>query len=226
MPHPTLTTLFFAGTDTEVGKTYTAALVAGYARGLGKRVGVYKPVASGCRIEDGQMIADDAIRLWEAAGRPKTLEQVCPQRFHWPVAPPQAAAIDGRSVDARLLLSGADVWNDNFDLLVVEGAGGLLSPLAEDVLNIDLACQFKAARLLIVAANRLGVIHQALATCEAAIHRGLRPTGIILCDPTGRSDPSSSTNAIQIARYTDVPVLGEIGYGADETCLEFIRGVL
>lgn len=222
MTHPTLPTLFFAGTDTDVGKTYIAALAARMLRRIGKRVGVYKPVASGCRKVDGVLVADDAIALWEAAGRPQTLDNVCPQRFLEPLAPPEAAAAEGKQVDGDLLRGGADCWNDNVDVLIVEGAGGLLSPLANGILNIDLVQQFDST-LIIVAANRLGAIHQTLATCAAAAHHGAQPRGIILCDTTGHPDASASTNADQISSYSDVPVLGSVPFGGNEEDVAFIE---
>lgn len=215
MTHPKLKKLFFAGTDTDVGKTYSAALVASHCRRAGRRVGVYKPVASGCRRVDGALIADDAVALWDAAGRPRTLADVCPQRFVQPLAPPQAAAQEGKVVDADLLRSGADCWETDSDLLIIEGAGGLFSPLADGVLNIDLVKQFESVTLLIVAANRLGAIHQSLSTCTAAIHHGIQPAGIILCDTTGEAGEPAASNASQIGRYSDVPVLGSIPRGGN-----------
>lgn len=212
MSYRKLLRLFFAGTDTEVGKTYTAALVASHFRQQGKRVGVYKPVASGCLKRGDQLVAEDAIALWEAAGRPRTLEEVCPQRFEQPLAPPEAAAAEGRQVDAERLRSGAEPWETDCDVLIIEGAGGLFSPLAEGVLNIDLAKQLQAD-LVLVAANRLGVIHQVLATCGAAEHAGLSPRGLFLCSPTPTADPSLSGNPRQIARYCSVPILGIVPHG-------------
>ena len=91
--------------------------------------------------------------------------------------------------------------------------GGLFSPLADGLLNIDLAKQFDSAKLLIVAANRLGVIHQVLATCEASKQQGSAPSGIILCQPTPDSDESVLTNHAEIERYSDVPVIGSVAYG-------------
>ena len=87
--------LFVAGTSTEVGKTYVAALIARALVASGWRVGVYKPVASGCRREGERLFAEDAEMLWEAAGKPGDLQRVCPQRFELPVAPPQAARAEG-----------------------------------------------------------------------------------------------------------------------------------
>src|SRR5690349_2937295 len=100
--------LFSTGTDTEVGKTYAAALIVRALVDGGHRVGVYKPAASGCRVEAGRLVSEDALALWEAAGRPGTLDEVCPQRFAAPLAPHLAAEAEGRSLDAALLRAGLD----------------------------------------------------------------------------------------------------------------------
>ena len=78
--------LFITGTDTGVGKTYVAA---GIARGLhasGCRVGVYKPAASGCSRQGDRLVSEDAVRLWEAAGRPDSqnsfVRRCLPCRWH------------------------------------------------------------------------------------------------------------------------------------------------
>ena len=225
MTHPKPTMLFFAGTDTDIGKTYAAALVARMFRQEGKAVGVYKPVASGCREEGGALIAEDALELWEAAGCPRTLDAVCPQRFRAPLAPPESAAAEGRSVNEELLLSGVTSWEAESEVLIVEGVGGLFSPIADGVLNIDLVKRW-GAMLIIVSANRLGAIHQSLSTCAAASHHGVTPTGIILCDSTGASELSAASNAKQIARYCDVPILASIPFGGDEDHVESLQKLI
>jgi len=215
------TILFVSGTDTDVGKTYCAAGIARRLVHSGVRLGVYKPVASGCRRQVEGWIADDARQLWDAAGKPRTLRDVCPQCFEAPLAPPEAARIAGTEVDAEKLRAAAQPWErGDFDVLLVEGAGGLLSPLADGVLNIDLARQFEPARLLIVAHNRLGVIHQVLATCEAAQRRGVRPAGILLSCREPAGDLSLQSNADQIRRYTEIPILGEVKYGGGVETLD------
>ena len=96
--------LFVTGTDTAVGKTYvTAHSWLACWRPKGHKVGVYKPVASGCRRDGDRLISDDAVALWEAAGRPGDLEHVCPQRFEAPLAPHLAAQAEGRQLDTDLL---------------------------------------------------------------------------------------------------------------------------
>ncbi|MFK8114516.1 MAG: dethiobiotin synthase [Rubripirellula sp.] len=224
MPHRTLTKIFFAGTDTDVGKTYVTALVASYLRQQGLSVGVYKPVASGCEEVEGQLVAEDAVKLWEAAGKPRTLAEVCPQKFVASLAPPEAAAIEGKSVDANLLASGATRWED-FDVLLVEGAGGLFSPLADGVLNIDLAKEL-SAEVVVVAANRLGAIHQTLATVAAAKFQGVQPRGLILSTVSEQSDSSVEGNASQIGQYTDVPVIAKVTYDGTLDEVKEIRKLL
>jgi dethiobiotin synthetase len=214
--HRTCKTLFFAGTDTDVGKTYVAALVAQALAQTGNRVGVYKPVASGCHRSEKELVAADARRLWIAAGRPGRLDDVCPQRFEAALAPPEAAQLESRQVDASLLRSGAQCWETDSEVLIVEGAGGLLSPLADDVLNVDLVQQFSPVRLIIVAANRLGAVHKTLATIEASFYRGIRPDAVVLSNVSHRPDESSLTNLRQIAKYSDVPVVGPINYEATQ----------
>ena len=121
--------LFITGTDTEVGKTFVASLIVKQLAGAGHRVGVYKPVASDCVSDGQQLVSEDAVHLWEAAGRPLSLEAVCPQRFEAALAPNLSAAKAGRVLDGDLLRTGIEAWADECDVIVVEGAGGLMSPV-------------------------------------------------------------------------------------------------
>jgi len=72
---------FITGTDTGVGKTHVAAKIAAALRRAGRRVGVYKPVASGCIRSGTTLVSDDAVALWQAAGEPGEIGAVCPQCF-------------------------------------------------------------------------------------------------------------------------------------------------
>src|SRR3954468_12046134 len=107
--------LFIAGTATGVGKTYVGALIARALRDGGKRVGVYKPVASGCEMRGGRLVSPDAATLWMAAGQPGMLDAVCPQTFAAPVAPHLAARAEGQRVSAELLRSGIEYWRESSD---------------------------------------------------------------------------------------------------------------
>ncbi len=200
--------LFITGVGTEVGKTYVAALIAKQLVAEGVRVGVYKPTASGCHND----VSDDAVALWEAAGRPLTLDAVCPQRFAAPLAPHLAAREEGRRVDAALLRSGYEVWRDAYDFVLVEGAGGLMSPLSDDDYNADLARDL-GLPLVVVAANRLGVINEVMQTLISTEAKGLRVVGVLLNDTSPEGDMSRATNAAELARRMKAPLLGCVAWG-------------
>lgn len=209
--------LFITGTDTGVGKTYVAALIARDLVTSGKRVGVYKPAASGClRGPDGEMVAEDAVTLWEAAGRPEELGRVAPQRFAAPLAPHLAARAEGLRIDANLLRDGLRYWLEKSDVILVEGAGGLMSPLSDDDCNADLAAEF-GFRLVVVAPNVLGVINQTLQTLITAANYGggLPVAGIVLNNVRALSpaDPSTATNRAELTARCTSPLLAGVPYG-------------
>ena len=179
--------IFVTGTDTDVGKTAVAVALVRQLVAAGERVGVYKPVATGG--------TGDAAALWEAAGRPLTLDQVCPQVFPAAISPPRSARAAGTEVDATLLARGLEPWTRSFDAVVVEGAGGLFSPLADGLSNADLAGML-GLPLVVVDAARLGAIGRTIATVTAARARGLAVVAVVLSQTTRldekeHADPAS-----------------------------------
>ena len=214
--------LFVTGTDTEVGKTYVAALIARSLRAAGRRVGVYKPAASGCRQIEGELVSDDAVALWEAAGRPGELKRVCPQRFRAPLAPHLAARDEGRRLDPKLLRTGIEYWHSRSDVILVEGAGGLMSPLGEEEYVADVAYDL-GFPLVVVARNALGTINHTLQTLIAAasFQEGLAVAGIVLNSAGPPSDDASTaTNRSQIAARSVPPLLAEVAWQAEQFDVE------
>jgi dethiobiotin synthetase len=210
--------LFITGTDTNVGKTYVGALIARSLRAAGYRVGVYKPAASGCRREGGRLISDDALSLWRAAGEPGTLDRVCPQLFEAPLAPHLAARAEGKEIDRQLLRDGLDFWRPRSDIVLVEGAGGLLSPLGDDDSVADLAHDI-GFPLLIVSRNVLGTINHTLLTLHAAatLYGGLKTAGVVLnrATPPGKDDPSLDGNRLELEKRSAAPILAEVDWQAE-----------
>lgn len=203
------------GSDTNVGKTFVAALIARQLCEQGIRVGVYKPAASGCRREGRQIVADDAVALWHAAGRPLTLAKVCPQRFAAPLAPHLAARAEGKELSADRLRSGMKPWLAWAEFTLVEGAGGVLSPLGENDLVADLALDLDLPVILVVA-NRLGAVNQALQAQLAALVYGLQLRGVILNDASApdATDPSRQLNASELKSRLSVPLLAHLPWQA------------
>jgi dethiobiotin synthetase len=209
--------LFITGTDTGVGKTYIAALIARALVAEGHKVGVYKPAASGCEKHGGVLVSDDAVSLWEAAGRPGDLDHVCPQRFAAPLAPHLAARAEGRELDAELMLRGIEFWQERSDIILVEGAGGLMSPMGDNLYVADLAAAF-ALPLIVVSRNVLGTINQTLQTLIAAstFRDGLPVAGIVLNHPVPPSsdDVSLSQNRRELTARCIPPILAEVPWSA------------
>lgn len=209
--------LFVVGTDTGVGKTRVAACIAAALTAEGLRVGVYKPAASGCRRVGRALLSDDALALWKAAGEPGELRAVCPQRFAAPLAPHLAAREERKEIDARLLRRGIDYWRKRSDIVIVEGAGGLMSPVGELDYVADLAEHF-GYPLIVVAPNRIGTINSTLLTLIAAAARPkpLAIAGIVLNDvfPPDNGDPAVHSNRMELETRCVPPVLAHLGYRA------------
>jgi len=208
----TLPGLFVTGTDTGVGKTRVASAIVRALVGSGRRVGVLKPVLSG----SGR--PDDADELIEAAGGGIPRERVSPLRYELPLAPCVAARLTGtpllQSEVLRAVGEAIGWWADRADLLVVEGVGGLLCPLADDSTVADLALALDFP-LVIVARRGLGTLNHALLTIEVARARSLRVAGIVLNGSEPATDPGAeATNPAELARRIGaIPILLDILHG-------------
>ena len=211
--------LFVVGTDTAVGKTFVAARIASALTQTGLRVGVYKPAASSCRRVGRKLVSDDALALWEAAGRPGALTAVCPQRFAAPLAPHLAAKEERKEIDSRRLRKGLDYWRRRSDVVIVEGAGGLMSPMGERDYVADLAAEF-GFPLIVVAPNRIGAINSTLLTLIAAAARPqpLPIAGIVLNDvlPPDCADPAVVSNRMELELRCVPPVVTQLGHHASD----------
>ncbi len=202
--------LFLTGTDTGVGKTEVACgLVRGH-RALGLDVGAMKPAQSG--HEPGE--ASDADRLRAAAGGGDPVDLVCPYRFGPPLAPAVAARLAGEAVSLPRILDAARALVSRHEALVVEGSGGLLTPLTESETFADLAVAL-GLPVLVVARAGLGTVNHTALTCEALRARGLAVRGVVLSRADARRDPSEPFNAAEIERLTGARVLAALPHEPD-----------
>jgi len=192
------------GTDTGVGKTFVACALAHALRAAGRSVAVLKPVETG--VTD---LPEDAVALREAAADPAPLDEICPYRLRAPLAPSVAARLEHATIDLARLEALVRRRLDAADVLIVEGAGGLLVPIADSVTYADLAARLRLP-VLIVAANRLGTVNHCALTARVARDMGLDVLGIVLSQPAARQDESAATNADTIAALTGVPILGAL----------------
>jgi len=172
--------LTVVGSHTDVGKTFVAcALLRGLvARGVA--VAPRKPVLSGVDDDDDALATSDAGRLLQAAGRPvdrRGVDEVAPLRFRMPMAPDAAARAEGRTLRLADVIAAAAA--PAHDVVVVETAGGVMSPVADDGLVIDVAAALALPCVLVVGAY-LGGISHGLSAWAVLQARGLTVGAVVV----------------------------------------------
>lgn len=201
--------LFVAGTDTGVGKTTVAAGLLRLALRKGRRPIPFKPVETGCAPDPL-----DAQLLWQAAGRPVPLTDVCPYPLALPAAPAAAAALAGIRLDLADLARRGLTLGSRGDFLLIEGAGGLLAPYDESATNADLAAAVRLP-ILLVARTALGTINHVALTLAELRRRSLPVAGVLLVRHTAVAAPHESSNDQLIANLTGQRPLGTLAYLGD-----------
>ncbi|MEI9866600.1 MAG: dethiobiotin synthase [Limisphaerales bacterium] len=206
-------TLFITGTDTGVGKTVLTALLTRFLRERGVNAAAFKPICSGGR--------DDARALHAAMDRALTLDEINPWHFHAAIAPSLAARLERKSVTLAEVVAHGRALQRQFDVLLAEGAGGLLSPLGiysgglrpspasalterrykETFDSRDLMVALRAIPI-IVAQNKLGAVNHILLTLEALPKNLLAKARVVLMSPP-KPDAATKTNAKLLADYFD-----------------------
>ena len=187
-----LRSVFVTGSDTGVGKTVFTAALTRRLRARGVAAVALKPLCSGGR--------DDARALHAAAGAALTLDEVNPWHFRAPLAPTLAARREGRCIKISMVASQVRSVAQQNAVTLVEGAGGLLSPLTEDGDNRHLLAALRPEAVAVVVPNRLGAVNQArlVLAALAKVHR--RRVAVVLVDQP-RPDAAARTNAALLAEF-------------------------
>ncbi len=171
------------GTDTEIGKTVITMALAVRALALGLRVAAMKPIESGMASRANAALSD-AEQLARAAGADDDLAMVGPIVLDEPLAPMMAALRAGVTIDLGVLDRARDSLSVDRDVLLVEGAGGILVPITRDYSFANLFKRWDAD-VVVVSGNRLGVLNHTLLTVRAAESEGLTVKAVILADISG-----------------------------------------
>jgi dethiobiotin synthase len=188
--------LLITGTDTSVGKTWVGRALSHALVAAGRRVVAVKPVETGCQGDRSHL--EDGALLAAATGQAEPRAALF--RFTAPVAPALAAEREGAPIDLDALVLAIDGLSDGAEVLLVEGAGGLLSPITWEWTVVDLA-RALGASALVVGVDRLGTINHTQLTLSALELAGLNLTGVVLTAPE-TPDASTGTNAAAIARLS------------------------
>lgn len=207
--------VFVGGAHTDVGKTYVACAVLRAARAAGCSVAALKPVVSGFDAADwGE---SDPGRLLAALGRSRTeaeLDAISPWRFAAPLAPPMAARREGRTLSLDVIVAWCRAGLGDADLTLVEGVGGLMSPIADDATGLELMTSLGLATVL-VGGSYLGAISHILTALETARGRGLAVRAVVVSESPRLDAPDFAETVADLRRYVgDVPLISAPRDGA------------
>ncbi|OYW28243.1 MAG: dethiobiotin synthase [Caulobacter sp. 12-67-6] len=188
--------LFVAGTGTDIGKTHVACALIRAVRARGLSVDAFKPVVSGFDPADPE--ASDPGRLAQALEEPDALTRISPRRYRAPLAPNLAARIEGETLRLEDLI--ADCHNRlaraDRDLLLIEGAGGVMSPLTDAATNLDLMVALDLP-ILLVAGSYLGTVSHILTALEVIRARGLAVSCIVMSETQDAPDLAQTAQMLR-----------------------------
>ncbi len=199
--------IFITGTDTGVGKTVVASAIARLLHDHGVNVGVMKPVTCGCLEENGHLVSEDALLLAWSAGVAGVDPDMAPYLLRLPIAPSEAARREGVRINFQHIADSFARLASRHDFVIVEGAGGLMVPLAGGLLIADLINHLSLP-LLVVARPNLGTINHTLMTCFAARQLGITVKGVVINNYPEKPGIAEESAPHLIASLAGAPLLG------------------
>jgi dethiobiotin synthetase len=207
--------LFVTGTDTGVGKTLIAGAIARILTSKGRKVGVFKPIATGCKHTWDGLISNDTDFLSWCANSDLSLSTITPIGYRTPAAPLVSAAHEGCAIDFGKIAAAYKDICQNSDAVLVEGIGGVRVPLTEEFDLLDLALEF-ALPVVIVARPNLGTINHTLMTIDCIRAAKLKITGVVINGyNAAESTVAEDTAAETIAKCSGADILAVVPF--DET---------
>ncbi|MDP4004902.1 dethiobiotin synthase [Methylobacterium sp. NEAU K] len=219
-------TVFVAGAGTEIGKTYVTAALTRRLRARGRPIRTLKPLASGVPpLGDPAFAESDTARLLDAqdiAVDDATVEACSPWRFSAPLSPDQAAVLEGRSLALPDLVAWCRAQIAGTEgTLLIEGVGGLMSPVTETATGLDWLRALGVPALL-VSGSYLGAISHALTACETLRLHGVPLLAVAVSESEGAPAPPA-TVAASIGRHAGVPVFR---LRRDEACPDALADLI
>ena len=217
---------FITGTDTGVGKTViTVALIKAIGI-LGQKACGMKPIETGCIKEGDVLIPSDGMFIKTIARMEESIRLVTPFCFESPLAPMAASEIEGVSVDCDKILQVYKDLSKLYNIIVVEGIGGLLVPIKRDYFVLNLARDL-GLPLIVVSRPGLGTINHTMLSINYAIKEGLDVAGIIMnYNHPPKETLAEDTNPDVIKQISPVPLIGVIPYLKDFESSTFEKAVV
>lgn len=210
-------TVFIAGSHTDVGKTHVACGLLRAAHAAGLSAAAFKPVVSG--LDPTDWAASDPGRLLTALGcepTPEALQAVSPLRFRASLAPPMAARLEGVRLELSALVENTLGWLSRTpaDLRLVEGAGGLMSPIAEGATGLDLMLALDLPSVL-VGGSYLGAISHTLTALEVMRARRVPVAALAISESADPAAPNFQDTLASIGEFAGPTPVIAVPRGSD-----------
>ena len=194
------------GTDTGVGKTLVAGGIAHILASKGLRVGVFKPIATGCRAQKGKLISEDAEFLAKCAKCFLGLSVINPISYLTPAAPIVSSMVEKRPIDYGRIESAYQYLCENSDVVIVEGIGGVRVPISDCVDVLDIMQDFGLAAVVVARPN-LGTINHTILTIEGIRGAGLNLAGVVISGCKSDASIAEKTAPQIISKCGNVKIL-------------------
>jgi dethiobiotin synthetase len=203
---------FITGTDTGVGKTIIAGALIKTLDLMGLKTGGMKPIESGCAREGEVLIPFDGMFLKQTAHMDEPISVITPCCFETPLAPLPASELEMKKVSIPSIKNAFAKLSQIYDVMVVEGLGGLLVPIRKNYSVLELAEELDLP-LIVVAKPGLGTINHIMLTVNYALSRGLAVAGVIVNYSMPPEDSlAEKTNPKLLSQICPVPVIGLFPY--------------
>ncbi|MDX1920055.1 MAG: dethiobiotin synthase [Candidatus Caenarcaniphilales bacterium] len=215
-------TLFITATDTGAGKTFFTLALARALSSLGLSVAVYKPIQTGCKPNNSlsSLGSEDLELILEHCSKDfPELGVKCSYCLSLPATPELAAKEDRVEINLQKLQNDFEDLCAKYDVVLVEGAGGLIVPIAQNFVMADLISSFGCDALLVVQ-NKLGCINQACLSAHYAKSKGINLKGFVLNNISNseKENPKVlANNAVFIQEYAKISCLAELPFSLEES---------
>ena len=196
--------LFISGTGTDVGKTFITENLIDLLKVKGFTVSPYKPIETGCKKIKAKLIPSDASKFHKLINKEIDIDLINPYRFQQPISPNRAIRLAKKKIFIKDYIDKSKLLPKN-NYLIIEGAGGLYSPISTDGYNIDLIKKMKIPTVL-VAKDEIGVINNILLSLDLLLKHKIPVLAIIL-NKINNIQPNQMDNYKDIKSLTKIPLL-------------------
>ena len=213
------------GTDTEIGKTYISCEILKHLNKQQLNVAGIKPIASGVTQIDGKYVNEDAYKLQQCSNNNLTIKQINPICFKEAIAPHIAAKLENHSmtVDSIIQINNAMLSDKSYDHIIIEGVGGLMTPLNQDQTYLELLEKWQHPVILVVG-MKLGCLNHSLLTYNMLLQKNIPVLGFII-NQISPDMPYQEQNMEYLTQKLQIPLLGKCKYGNNLELNQYFKDI-